>query len=355
MQRADYWISKGSDIVQCTLCPHQCVIDAGMHGKCKVRENRDGVLYSLNYFVASAEGIDPVEKKPLYHFFPGSKIISVGTFGCNFECKGCQNYTISKEFEQSVFRRRHFSKEDILNHLSEEQRDLRKMCGVAYTYSEPTVWIETVHALAPEVGARGYKNVLVTNGYIQSAPRDALLECTDAWNIDLKACNEEFYKEYCGGSLQPVLDTICAAKDRVHLELTTLIIPGLNDKDEDIIALRELIVDIAGPATPVHISRYFPTYKMEVESTPMSTMRRAYTLLREKLSYVYIGNCSCETETVCANCGAIVIERMGYMTSLQGITERGNCARCGAWIAEFDSSSKKSNERVESVKNVEKN
>lgn len=336
MNRASYWTALEDDAVQCTLCPHECTIPAGKRGLCNVRENREGTLFSLNYFVASAQGVDPIEKKPLYHFFPGSSIISLGTYGCNFACKGCQNFTISKEFEPSVLNTSKFKKEDVLMHLSAEERHLKKMCGVAYTYSEPTVWIETILALAPDVHARGYKNVLVTNGYIEPSPRDALLQYTDAWNIDLKAYDKEFYKTYCNGTLQPVLDTICAAKEKVHVELTTLIIPGLNDSDAHIIALRDWIANTIDVETPLHISRYFPMYKMATEATPLKTMTRAYSLLTEKLPYVYMGNCRGESDTVCATCGATVIRRTGYNTSLQGLTDTGTCSSCGAKIAIYE-------------------
>lgn len=331
MTEALYWTTHEKEYVHCTLCPHTCALPPGGRGLCGVRENRHGTLYTQNYLRVCAQASDPIEKKPLYHFFPGSQIISLGTYGCNFSCDFCQNYHLSQAFSPETFITKGITRDTLLAALppSPSKADLQTMCGVAYTYSEPMVWAETVLHLAPAVRDAGYKNVLVTNGYVNAQPRADLLAVTDAWNIDLKAYDDAFYRTYCSGRLAPVLETIAAAVEHVHLELTTLIIPGLNDSVEQITALREGIIAVAGTETPVHISRYFPQYKLLRSPTPMETMQRSYAILREKLSYVYIGNCGEEAHTACAACGTTVITRVGYKTSLTGMRDDGTCRVCG--------------------------
>jgi len=221
---ADFWHEKDALSVQCELCPHNCIIKNGLKGICGVRENRNGTLFALNYFVASSSGIDPIEKKPLYHFYPGSSILSLGSFGCNFSCKFCQNYTISKEF--SAF-------------------------------------------------ALGLKNVFVTNGFINPGPLDKFLTFADAFNIDLKAITDDFYRKQCGGKIHPVLETIKTVSKIAHLELTTLVIPTLNDSTDDFIKLRDWIADEVGENVPVHLSRYYPMYKLSIPPTPVETLYKA--------------------------------------------------------------------------------
>jgi pyruvate formate lyase activating enzyme len=334
MQTAQFWHALDNQKVQCSLCPHQCVIAPGNTGICAVRENRNGTLVSLNYMVASGNGIDPIEKKPLYHFFPGSQILSFGTFGCNFSCKCCQNYTISKEFPASRLGLPNISADDVHRSLIRlsDRYSISDFCGLAYTYTEPSVWAETVLELGPLVRKLGLKNVFVTNGYICPEPLEAFLEFADAFNIDLKALDDDVYRTFCGGSLQPVLDTIATVAGKAHVEITNLVIPTLNDSLEHFTRLRDWICDELGPGTPVHLSRYYPTYKATQPPTPLATLSDARDILRDKLHYVYIGNTGEEQDTICASCGNRVIERLGYTTRTRGLSPAGTCSSCGAEI-----------------------
>jgi len=327
---AAYWHSGDGGTVECDLCPHGCVISPGRRGICGVRENRAGALVSLNYFVASSCAMDPIEKKPLYHFFPGSRILSIGTYGCNLACKCCQNHQIAKNFSATQLGKPNITTETLLAELPATPQ----ACGgMAYTYNEPSVWFETVREVAQAVHARGLKNVLVTNGYICAAPLAELLEVIDAFNIDLKAFDEQVYKTHCGGKLAPVLATIAAAAARAHVELTVLIVPGVNDDDAQLRAMRDWICGQCGPRTPLHLSRYFPMHRMTTPATPAATLARAHALMREKLAYVYVGNTGEEQDTHCADCGTLVIQRRGYHTRTVGLRPDGACAKCGARVA----------------------
>ena len=239
MKTAGFWYKKNNNSVQCYLCPHNCIVSNGKKGVCGVRENINGILFTLNYFVASSSGIDPIEKKPLYHFYPGSSILSLGTFGCNFSCAFCQNSSISKEFSTSRLGKPNFTKNEIIDSLLKqtEQKDLFSFAGLAYTYNEPTIWAETILELGPAVHDLGLKNVFVTNGFINPKPLEKFLDFADAFNIDLKAITNDFYRQQCGGTLLPVLETIKTANKTAHVELTTLIIPTFNDSTEDLLAL----------------------------------------------------------------------------------------------------------------------
>jgi len=334
MKIADFWKKFDGSAVQCSLCPHNCVIKLGQKGICGVRHNIDGKLYSLNYFVASSGNLDPIEKKPLYHFMPGSSILSLGTFGCNFSCKFCQNYSISKEFSDSRLGNPNFNKEEIIENLK-QYKNHKNFAGLAYTYNEPTIWAETVTELGDEVRSLGLKNVFVTNGFINTEPLDLFLEFGDAFNIDLKAITEDFYKNLCGGKLLPVLNTIKKVREKAHLELTTLIIPTLNDSTEEFEKLRDWIVENVGQNTPIHLSRYYPTYKLNFPPTPVETLVLARDILKEKLNYAYIGNTGNEQNTLCANCGETVINRTGYSTEILALDAEGKCKKCGNKIAEM--------------------
>ena len=334
MTTAKYWQGTDGGVVHCDLCPHQCTIGPGKTGICGVRENRGGTLIARNYYVASSTGLDPIEKKPLYHFFPGSQILSFGTYGCNLACSCCQNFSIAKEFPRASLDSPNFSRSRVAEMLGDcgKSHSLHEFCGVAYTYSEPMVWIETVLDLAPMVHGKGFKNVLVTNGFVCQKPLDDVLEHTDALNIDLKAFDDGFYRKNCGGRLAPVLDTIKAAARRAHVELTTLVIPTLNDSDKHAIGLRDWIAGETGADTPVHLSRYFPMYKQTLPATSETTLQRIHDLLREKLHYVYMGNVGGHQDTRCAKCNAVAIRRQGYSTRRVGLKENGACAACGGKI-----------------------
>lgn len=330
MKTAEFWHRKNNNSVQCTLCPHNCIVRNGKKGVCGIRENINGILFTLNYFVASSSGIDPIEKKPLYHFYPGSSILSLGTFGCNFSCAFCQNSSISKEFSASRLGKPNFTKNEIIDSLSKQkdQNDLFSFAGLAYTYNEPTIWAETILELGPAVHDLGLKNVFVTNGFINPEPLKKFLDFADAFNIDLKAITNNFYQQQCGGTLLPVLETIKTANKNAHVELTTLIIPTLNDSTEDLIKLRDWIANEVGENTPVHLSRYYPMYKLSLPPTPADTLYKARDIFKEKINYVYIGNTGDEQNTHCAVCGELVIERTGYSTQIIALNKDGTCKKC---------------------------
>ncbi len=323
-KEALFYKSLKDGSVRCLLCPKGCVIRDGERGDCKVRLNRSGTLYTLNYETITSMAYDPIEKKPLYHFLPGSYIFSIGTFGCNFFCPFCQNWEISQATESDVFIRT-LSKEELVLYAGRH-----RSCGVAFTYNEPSIWYEYIRDTAPMVKEQGLKVVLVTNGYINPLPQRELLPYIDAMNIDLKAFDDDFYVKYTGGHLLPVLRSIERAHDHgVHVEVTNLIITGLNDSYEKIKALIDWIYSL-DPALPLHFSRYFPAYKMNLPPTPLSTIEMAYNMAREKLHYVYMGNVLSPegNTTYCKHCGRPLIERRGYEIISNNI-ENGRCRFCG--------------------------
>ena len=281
MRTAQYWQSEETS-VRCLLCPHACVIAEGCAGRCRVRRNENGKLVSRNYGEVTSMALDPVEKKPLQHFFPGKKVLSVGTWGCNFHCRFCQNWEIAHGEPQTVF-----VAADELAQLATRQGS--ECIGVAYTYSEPTVWFEYVLEAAHAVKTMGLKNVLVTNGFINEKPLAELLKVTDAMNIDLKSFRPGFYKDVCSGGLDTVKKTVETAVRFCHVEVTTLLIPGLNDSDEEIEALVNWLGSISREI-PLHFTRYFPCYQMTLPPTPRETLLRARELALPVLNHVHLGN-----------------------------------------------------------------
>ncbi|MGB9791036.1 MAG: AmmeMemoRadiSam system radical SAM enzyme [Thermacetogeniaceae bacterium] len=330
MREAEFYKTLGDSKVQCLLCPHMCLLSVGQRGLCRVRENIGGKLYTLNYGRVSSLGIDPIEKKPLYHFYPGRQIFSVGTFGCNFRCQFCQNWEIS----QGEPATEEFSPERLVA-MALRARDGSDSVGIAYTYSEPVVWYEFVYDCAKLAHEKGLKNVLVTNGSIQEEPLMRLLPYIDAMNIDVKAFTSDYYRRVCRGELEPVLRTVERAYGNCHIELTTLLVPGMNDSDEEIEALVDWVASL-GKEVPLHFSRYFPRYRMELPPTPLKTLVRAWELARRKLDYVYIGNAwelgEKYDNTCCPECGALLVRRSGYYVVLSGLEGR-KCKECGAEIA----------------------
>ncbi len=282
MREAQYYETLPGMRVHCRLCPHGCRISDGEKGLCGVRVNKSGRLYSANYGRAASVALDPIEKKPLYHFHPGEAILSVGTIGCNLACSFCQNWTISKQIDtptQAV---------DSAELVAYAQR--LKSFGIAYTYNEPFIWYEFVRETAQKARAQGLENVLVTNGYVNLEPLEEILPYIDAANIDLKSIRDAFYRKMCAGSVAPVLETIRTMAAACHVELTNLIVPGANDSDEDIRDLVEWIATHLGPDVPLHFSRYFPCYKLTTPPTPITTLQRAEAIARQKLKHVYLGN-----------------------------------------------------------------
>jgi len=313
LKEAMFYEKLENNLVNCDLCSHRCRrIADSKRGICGVRENRDGKLYSLVYGKAVAKSVDPIEKKPLFNFLPGSQSYSIATVGCNFRCGNCQNYDISQlPKERNIIVGQETSPEEIVSAAK------RSNCAsIAYTYSEPTIFFEYAYDIAKLAKKEGLKNVFVTNGYITP---EALMEISpylDAANIDLKSFSDEFYRKSCGARLQPVLDSIRLYKSLgIWIEITTLIIPTLNDSEEELRKIAGFIKEV-GEDTPWHITQFHPMYKLpDLPRTPVSTLRKARQIgLEAGLRYVYEGNVPGETgeNTYCPNCGKPLIRRFCY-------------------------------------------
>jgi len=276
---------ESNEKIRCLACSHQCLISEGKTGICGVRKNIKGKLSLLVYGRLCAVHVDPIEKKPLYHFMPGTKTFSVGTVGCNFHCTFCQNWAISQSSEKGEFFGYNYEPKDVINSA------LKNNCqSISYTYNEPTIFIEFVKDCATLAKKKGLKNVMVTNGFMSEECFEYIKSEIDAMNIDLKG-NDEFYKKICGARLKPVLDTIKRAdKARIHVELTTLIIPGENDSDKDFEKIAKFIASV-NKNIAWHISRFFPMYKMlDKPITPIETLERAYKIGKKYLKNVHMGN-----------------------------------------------------------------
>lgn len=325
LKEALYYETRPDGRVKCLLCPRGCVIGEDQMGVCRGRKNLGGTLYAINYEQTVSMAVDPIEKKPLYNFYPGTMILSVAPNGCNLACRFCQNWEISQQAAPT----QRLSAERLVE-LARKYRSV----GVAYTYTEPLVWYEYLLDACQAIREAGMVNVLVTNGYLNPEPLSQLLALIDALNIDIKSMDDSFYREYCRGTLEPVLRTAKLAKEMgCHVEITNLIIPTLNDSDEHIDRLIEWVAGELGVDTPVHFSRYFPCYQLTIPPTPTSTLQRAYDQARSHLRYVYVGNIFIEgaSDTYCYHCNAVLIVRLGYETSLVGISD-GHCRECGAKV-----------------------
>ncbi len=321
-KKALFWEKKDDGRIQCLLCPVGCLIADGKIGVCMGRKNEQGVLYAINYGRLVSLAIDPIEKKPLYHFHPGANIFSTGPNGCNMNCQNCQNWSISQEECPTDF----VSPEDLVK-VAAGQNSV----GIAYTYTEPLIWYEYVKDTARIAREKNLANVLVTNGYIHEQPLLELLPYIDAMNVDLKSMDEDFYKTNCKAKLPFVLKAIeLSYKHGTHIEITNLIIPGLNDSDEQIQALVDFVASLSD-RIPLHFSRYFPAYKMNIPATPLQTLQKAFLLAKRKLKYVYVGNAHIPntSNTYCPNCNNLLIQRDGYSTSIKGIKDK-KCDKCGA-------------------------
>jgi pyruvate formate lyase activating enzyme len=321
MKEALFYEKLEGGKVHCLLCPQDCKIADGKRGFCKVRRNAGGVLYSEIYNRAMASGMDPIEKKPLYHFHPGAMIFSLGTLGCNQHCDFCQNWHMLQPDATTT---------EITAQEAVEEALARGSVGIAYTYNEPTIWYEFVLECSQVAREAGLVNVLVTNGSMNAEPFAQMAPFIDAMNIDIKSMDPEFYRKICSSRLEPVLATCKAAKAAgIHVEITNLVIPTLNDSDELLGKLVDFVASL-GAEVPLHFSAYFPTYKMTIEPTPLPSLLRARENAREKLYYVYLGNVATAdgSNTHCPQCGSLLISRRGYGTSIEGI-EGGGCDKCG--------------------------
>lgn len=320
-----FWDPPQDGRVHCRLCPHECRIAEGKTGICRVRQNRGGVLYALTYSQVTSINLDPIEKKPLYHFHPGSWILSLGALGCNLACAFCQNWEIS----QDTMPTRTLTPQQAVDLAQREPRNI----GLAYTYNEPLIWYEYVHDTAKVAREAGLKNVLVTNGYVNEEPLRQLLPVIDAMNVDVKSFSEEFYRTLCKGKAAPVRRTVEIAHAAGCLvELTNLIIPGYNDAEADLRALVDWVASV-DPAIPMHFSRYHPAHKLEAPPTPVATLETAYRIARDKLQYVYLGNVvgAGGEDTQCPACGKTVVSRRGFSAQVTGLRD-GKCAYCGGHI-----------------------
>ncbi|MCP4112917.1 MAG: AmmeMemoRadiSam system radical SAM enzyme [Desulfobacteraceae bacterium] len=319
--------------VKCSLCNHRCIIKEGRRGICNVRENQGGNLETLVYGRLIAKNADPIEKKPLFHLEPGSLSYSIATVGCNFKCQFCQNASIAQmpSDRQGMIMGDPASPEEIVSAA------LKTKCrSIAYTYTEPSVYFEFAYDTAKIAHEKGILNVFVTNGYMTPEALQMIAPCLDGANVDLKAFNDDFYKKLCGAKLEPVKETLKLMKTLgILVEITTLLIPGLNDDKTELENLALFIAESLGPDTPWHISRFHPTYKLtDRQPTPVKSLVMAREIgIKAGLRYVYIGNVPGEKSesTFCYKCGKIVIERLGFSVRKNQV-ENGKCSYCGAGI-----------------------
>lgn len=312
--------TKVKDKIYCNLCPHECKLSEGQTGLCRVRKVIDGKLYSLNYGKISAINLDPIEKKPLYHYKPGSLILSVGSVGCNFSCGFCQNFKISQTGE--TFFTTFIPPEELINIALKYKG--KGNIGIAFTYNEPSIFYEYIYD-AIALLKDDIDIILVSNGYINEAPLKSIIKHVKAINFDLKSFNDDFYKKVCHGHLEPVLKSIEIACNNTHVEITTLIIPGLNDSEEEIDKLAFWISKL-NPNIPLHLTRYFPTYKFKIEATPIETLIKLQSIAKKHLNFVYLGNVLLSSDTICPNCNKTIIKRNGF--EIQSFLTSNQCPFC---------------------------
>jgi pyruvate formate lyase activating enzyme len=321
MAEALYWEPTGDGSVRCALCPRSCLIPEGGHGVCLGRVNRAGRLFADGFGRCVSIAMDPVEKKPLYHVCPGRDVLSVACNGCNLRCDFCQNWTIAQEPARTSAVR-----PAELVRIAAESGSF----GIAYTYTEPLVWYEFLLETGAAAAEKGLMNILVTNGVVNEEPLRRLLPLVGAMNVDLKSMRPEFYQEHChADALEAVKRTIRITAASCHVEVTNLLIPGLNDSEEE---TRELVDFVASVDVriPLHFSRYFPQHRMTLLATPLPTLIRAADIAAETLYYVYLGNAggAGRADTACPVCGNLLVRRGGYEASVIGIAD-GACLRCG--------------------------
>jgi len=331
MKEALLYQKLDKDKVQCNLCAHRCTISPGKKGICHVRENQAGILYTKVYGKTIARHVDPIEKKPLYHFYPGSEAYSIATAGCNFRCRFCQNWDISQAVSGEIPNTgSEATPEQIVRHAQSMDCKI-----IAYTYTEPTIFFEYSYDTAIKAHESGMKNVYVSNGFMTYEMLDMIGPYLDAINVDLKAFRDETYRSIIGARLQPVLDNLKRIRQMgIWLEVTSLIIPGINDDPSEIADMASFVSRELGADVPWHISRFFPTYKMnDLPSTPIETLFTAKDIgAREGLQYIYTGNIIADTDTVCPGCGYTLIKR-SYFKTVQNHILNGKCPKCGIHIS----------------------
>lgn len=331
MKRAMFQEEGEERKVRCGLCSHRCVVTDGRRGICAVRENRGGVLWSLSYDKLIAANIDPIEKKPLFHFHPASLSYSIATPGCNFHCRHCQNADISQLPRD---RGGLIPGEEVTPDRIVAAARASRCASISYTYTEPTIFFELAYETAQLAAGEGIRNVFVTNGYITAEALETIRPYLHAANIDLKAFTDDFYKKICGARLQPVLDAIALYKKLgIWIEITTLVIPGHNDSEAELRDIAQFIRSV-GEEIPWHVSRFHPTYQLtDQPGTPVQTLRRAREIgIEEGLRYVYEGNVPGEgEETACWKCRATLVKRTGFLVGENRLKD-GKCPACGAAI-----------------------
>ena len=328
-REARYYEKKPEKKVACQLCPHQCQVADLERGSCGVRENRGGTYYTLVYGQPCAVHIDPIEKKPLFHYFPGSQAYSLATAGCNFSCRFCQNWEISQRRPEQVQAVRMLPEEVI------RQSRLHNCPLIAHTYSEPVIFYEYMRDCAALGKENGIPNVMISNGYIQKKPLLELCRLLGAVKIDLKAFTEKFYQEQCGGTLKPVLDTLLTLRgEKIWFEIVVLLIPGLNDSREEIESMCRWLSREMGDSVPLHFTRFAPTYMLKnIPPTPPDTLLQARRIaLAAGIKFCYIGNLISDAEhTYCPTCGKLLLRRLMFSVENEGM--KGNrCKFCGALI-----------------------
>lgn len=331
MKEAFFYEKLKDGRVRCGLCHHRCVIAPGKKGFCAVRENRDGILYSMVYGKLVSANVDPVEKKPFFHFQPGSRSFSIATVGCNLRCLHCQNWSIS----QLPKDRGEVIGEWVPPEVVVEEAKRRGCRSISYTYTEPTVFFEYAYDVAKLAKAQGLKNLFVTNGYMSLEALEFIAPYLDGANVDLKAFNDKFYKEVCGAELKPVLSVIARMKQLgIWVEVTTLLIPGFNDTEDELRELASFIKSV-DPAIPWHVTAFHPDYRLlTVPPTPLTALEKAREIgLKEGLRYVYSGNVpgAPGEDTYCYKCGELLIKRWGFRL-LENKIRDGRCPRCETTI-----------------------
>ncbi len=333
---ASYWIKKEGNTVQCQNCPHECILADGQRGFCRVRENREGELYTLAYGNPCAVHVDPIEKKPLYHFFPGTNAYSIATAGCNMRCKHCQNYSISQAAPEETENRK-LPPESLLKEVLTYKKQYN-ISSIAYTYTEPSVFIEYMLDSAKIAKKKKIKNVYHSNGYLNKKPLLELIPFLDGANVDLKFFKEDAYRKVSSGGLGPVLDTLKRLKEGgVWLEITYLVIPTINDGKKEIKEMVNWVFNNLGPDVPIHFSRFFPTYKLEnLPRTSLEVLTKAREIaLDAGVRYSYVGNVPlghAGENTYCPKCSSLLIKRRGYYI-LENNIKKDSCPKCGEKIA----------------------
>ena len=312
---------KKEDSIRCKLCPHNCILKENKFGVCNVRTVENNIGVSINYGEVTSANIDPIEKKPLYHYKPGENILSVGTFGCNMSCSFCQNYEISQQVPKSEY----IDPDKLIDII----KTVNDNIGIAFTYNEPFMWYEYIYDVCKKIKGRNkdISTVLVTNGYVNKEPLEKILPYIDAMNIDLKGYTNKYYNNICGAKLEPVLETIDLASKYCHIEITTLMVRGKNDSIDEIENIAKFIASV-DKNIPLHLSRYFPRYNLNNPPTDIESIIKARDIAKRYLNYVYIGNVAgVDNNTYCPDCNEKLLTRGIYTTTVH--IDDNKCDNCG--------------------------